>query len=63
MLTLPEGTKCFVIYCDSCQLGLGFDIMQQQKVISYAFRILKVHKRNYPSHDPELEATVFALQI
>ncbi|CAN4094754.1 unnamed protein product [Withania somnifera] len=37
--------------------------MQQSKVISYASRRLKVHERNYPAHDLELAAIVFALKI
>ena len=44
-------------------MGLGCVIMQQQKVILYAFRKLKVHERNYPSHHLESDAVVFALKI
>ena len=31
------------------------------KVIAYASMKLKVHERNYPTHDLELAAVVFAL--
>ncbi|KAJ0604534.1 putative nucleotidyltransferase, Ribonuclease H [Helianthus annuus] len=37
--------------------------MQRQKVIAYASRQLKVHERNYTTHDLELGAVVFALKI
>ncbi|WMV45356.1 hypothetical protein MTR67_038741, partial [Solanum verrucosum] len=37
--------------------------MQNGKVIAYASRQLKVHKMNYPTHDLELAAVVFALKI
>jgi hypothetical protein len=37
--------------------------MQQGKVIAYASRQLKNHERNYPTHDLELAAIVFALKI
>ena len=37
--------------------------MQRDKVISYASRKLKVHEKNYPTHDLELAAVVFALKI
>ena len=37
--------------------------MKHGKVIAYAFRQLKVHKKNYPTHDLELEIVVFALKI
>ncbi|KAH0723069.1 hypothetical protein KY289_006113 [Solanum tuberosum] len=33
------------------------------KVIAYASRQLKVHEKNYPTHDLELAAVVFALKI
>ncbi|KAK4270828.1 hypothetical protein QN277_019597 [Acacia crassicarpa] len=37
--------------------------MQHEKVISYASRQLKPYEENYPSHDLELAAVVFALKI
>ena len=37
--------------------------MQHGKVIAYAYRQLKVHEKNYPTHDLELAAVVFALKI
>ncbi|WMV45764.1 hypothetical protein MTR67_039149 [Solanum verrucosum] len=36
---------------------------EDKNVITYASRKLKVHKRNYPTHDLELVAAVFALKI
>ena len=37
--------------------------MQDGKVVAYAFRQLKPHEQNYPTHDLELAAAVFALKI
>ena len=37
--------------------------MQKGKVIAYASIQLKVHEKNYPIHDLELAAVVFALKI
>ena len=61
VLTLPEGTKDFVVYCDASRVGLRCVLMQHGKVIAYASRKLKVHERNYPTHDLELAAVVFSL--
>ncbi|KAJ0858722.1 putative nucleotidyltransferase, Ribonuclease H [Helianthus annuus] len=51
ILSLPEGTEDFVVYCDASRQGLGCVLMQRQKVIAYASRQLKVHERNYTTHD------------
>ena len=53
----------FVVYCDASIQGLGCVLMQRDKVIAYASRQLKVHERNYMTHDLELGAVVFALKI
>ncbi|WMV38116.1 hypothetical protein MTR67_031501 [Solanum verrucosum] len=37
--------------------------MQRDKVIAYASRQLKVHEKNYKTHDLELIEVVFALKI
>ncbi|GJT66578.1 putative reverse transcriptase domain-containing protein [Tanacetum coccineum] len=44
-------------------LGLGCVLMQRGKVITYASRKLKIHEKNYTTHDLELGAAVFALKI
>ena len=62
-LTLPQGTKGFMVYCDASRVGLGCVLMQNGKVIAYASMQLKVHERNYPTHDLELATVVFALKI
>nr|GEZ30304.1 putative reverse transcriptase domain-containing protein [Tanacetum cinerariifolium] len=43
--------------------GLGAVLMQKEKVIAYASRQLKVHEKNYTTHDLELGAVVFALKM
>ncbi|KAJ0801140.1 putative nucleotidyltransferase, Ribonuclease H [Helianthus annuus] len=63
ILTLPDGCEDFVVYCDASGQGLGCVLMQRGKVIAYASRQLKVHERNYTTHDLELGAVVFALKI
>ncbi|KAJ9547519.1 hypothetical protein OSB04_020062 [Centaurea solstitialis] len=63
ILALPEGTDNFVVYCDASHQGLGCVLMQNKKVIAYASRQLKVHEKNYTTHDLEIGAVVFALKI
>lgn len=62
ILVLPNESKDYVIYDDSCIKGLGCVLMQEGKVIAYASRQLKEHERNYPTHDLELATVVFALK-
>ncbi|KAL0537650.1 hypothetical protein IC582_026633 [Cucumis melo] len=63
VLTVPDGSGSFVIYSDASKKGLGCVLMQQGKVVAYASRQLKSHEQNYPTHDLELAAMVFALKI
>ena len=63
VLTIPSDTDGFVIYNDASKKGLGCVLMQNEKVIAYASRQLKDYERNYPTHDLELTAVVFALKI
>ncbi|GKA86289.1 putative reverse transcriptase domain-containing protein, partial [Tanacetum coccineum] len=63
VLALLDGPEDFVVYCDASGLGLGCVLMQRGKVIAYASRQLKIHKKNYTTHDLELGAVVFALKI
>ncbi|GJZ96269.1 putative reverse transcriptase domain-containing protein [Tanacetum coccineum] len=63
ILALPEGSENFVVYCDASRKGLGAVLMQREKVIAYASRQLKIHEKNYTTHDLELRAVVFALKM
>ncbi|GKE77740.1 putative reverse transcriptase domain-containing protein, partial [Tanacetum coccineum] len=42
---------------------LGAVLMQIEKVIAYASRQLKIHEKNYTTHDLELGVVVFAIKI
>ncbi|GKF73822.1 putative reverse transcriptase domain-containing protein [Tanacetum coccineum] len=59
ILALPEGSEDFIVYCDASKKGLGAVLMQREKVISYALRQLKIHEKNYTTHDLELGAVMF----
>ncbi|GJR91014.1 putative reverse transcriptase domain-containing protein [Tanacetum coccineum] len=53
----------FFGYCDASHKGLGAVLIQREKVIAYASRQLKIHEKNYTTHDLELGSVVFALKI
>jgi hypothetical protein len=63
VLTQPDNTKPFEVYCDASGTGLGCVLMQDNRVIAYASRALRPHEQNYPTHDLELAAVVHALKI
>ena len=63
VLTQPTCGKEYVIYSDASLNGLRCVLMQEGKVVAYASRQLKPHEKNYPTHDLELAAIVFALKI
>ena len=62
ILTLQVEGKNFIGYCDASYSGLGAVLIQEKNVLAYSSRQLKVHERNYPIHDLELTAVVFALK-
>ena len=63
ILAIPTGSGGLVVYSDASKCGLGCVLMQNGRVIAYASRQLKDYEKNYPTHDLELAAVVFALNI
>ena len=63
VLVMPDMQKEFAVYCDASGKGLGCVLMQEGHVVAYAYRQLRKHERNYPTHDLELAAVVHALKI
>jgi hypothetical protein len=63
VLALPTESGNFVVYSDVSKKGLSCMLMQNGNVIAYASHQLKPYEQNYPIHDPELAAVVFALKI
>ncbi|GJS81953.1 putative reverse transcriptase domain-containing protein [Tanacetum coccineum] len=63
ILALPGGSENFLVYCDASRKGLGAVLMQREKVIAYTSHQLKIHEKNYTTHDLELRAIVFALKM
>jgi hypothetical protein len=62
VLILLDVHKSFSVYYDALYTGLGCVLMQEGRVVAYSSRQLKIHERNYPTHDLELEAVVHALK-
>ncbi|GKA56393.1 retrotransposon protein, putative, ty3-gypsy subclass [Tanacetum coccineum] len=58
ILSLPDGSDDFVVYCDASNQGLVCVLMQRGKVIAYASRQLKIPKKNFTTHDLELGAVL-----
>ena len=63
ILIVLEQWQRYIMYCDASKDGLGCVLMQSERVVAYGSRQLKNHEQNYPTHDMELAAIVFALKI
>ncbi|GJT39100.1 putative reverse transcriptase domain-containing protein [Tanacetum coccineum] len=63
ILALPEGSENFKVYYNASRKGLGTVLMQREKVIAYASRQLKIHEKNYTTHDLELGAVILEAQV
>jgi hypothetical protein len=62
VLMLPDVHKPFLVYCDASYTGLGCVLMQEGRVVAYLSRQLKIHEKNYPTHDLKLAVVVHALK-
>ena len=63
VLIVPDRGQGYTMYCDASRAELGCVLMQSGRVVAYGSCKLKNHERNYPTHDMELAAVVFALNI
>ncbi|XP_052725438.1 uncharacterized mitochondrial protein AtMg00860-like [Vigna angularis] len=54
VLVVPDTGKYFEVFCDASYHGLGCVLMQYRRVVAYVSRQLKIHEKNYPTHDLEL---------
>jgi hypothetical protein len=63
VLAQPDNNKLFDVYCDASGTGLGCVLMQDNRVIANAYRALRLHEQNYPTHGLELAVVVHALKM
>ena len=63
ILTIPSGLSRYVVYSDASRQGLGCVFMQDGRVVAYTSCKLKPYELNYPTHDLELTAVIFAFKI
>ena len=63
ILAMPTEMGNFMVYSDASKIGLGCILMQDGKVIAYGSRQLKRHEQNYPTHNLELAAIIYALKL
>ncbi|GJV29375.1 putative reverse transcriptase domain-containing protein [Tanacetum coccineum] len=49
------GAENFIVYCNASHKGLGIVLMQNEKVVAYASRQLKIHEKNYMTRDLDLQ--------
>ena len=63
ILIAPEQGQRYTVYYDAFRDGLGCVLIQSERVVAYGSRQLKNREQNYPTHDLELAAIVFALNI
>ena len=63
IMIVPERGRRYTVYCDTSKAGLACVLMQSGRVVAYGSHQLKNHEQNYPTHDIELAAIVFALKI
>jgi hypothetical protein len=63
VLTQPDMSKAFEVFCDASGTGLGCVLMQENRVVAYASLALRPHEKNYSTHDLELAAVVHALKL
>ena len=63
ILIVTDRGQGYTMYCDASRARLGCVLMQVGRVVAYGSLQLKNHEQNYPAHDIELAAVVFALKI
>ena len=59
---MPDFSQPFEVVVDACGQGIGGILKQEGHPVAYESRQLRIHEKNYPTHDLELLAVVYALK-
>ena len=62
ILIVSDRGQGYTVYYDASRVGLGCVLIESGRVVAYGSSHLKNHEQNYPTHDMELAAVVFALK-
>jgi hypothetical protein len=63
ILKVPDMEVDFLVCTNTSKEGLGRDLMQDIRVITYISRKLRRHEENYATHDLDLLAIVYSLRV
>ena len=53
ILRIVDPNKDFIVCTDACKDGLGGILTQEEHVITYESRKIKIHEKNYATYDLE----------
>ena len=61
-LKMLDFTQPFEVVVDACGQGIEGILKQEGHPVAYKSRQFRIHEKNYPTHDLELLAVIYALK-